>query len=67
MQNHYSLIYREEEREMFPTLKMFGVGSIPWAPLAMGILTRQAVEGTTRGKTDFYLGMYKKFDAIVKR
>ena len=52
---------------MFPTLKMFGVGSIPWAPLAMGILTRQAVEGTTRGKSDFYLGMYKKFDAIVKR
>ena len=40
MQNHYSLIYREEEREMFPTLKMFGVGSIPWSPLGRGLLTR---------------------------
>ncbi|PBK66664.1 Aldo/keto reductase [Armillaria solidipes] len=40
MQNHYSLIYREEEREMFPTLKMFGVGAIPWSPLGRGKLTR---------------------------
>ncbi|KAJ6510876.1 NADP-dependent oxidoreductase domain-containing protein [Mycena sanguinolenta] len=40
MQNHYNLLYREEEREMFPTLKHFGVGSIPWSPLARGALTR---------------------------
>ena len=57
MQNHYNLIYREEEREMIPTLKVilayaqsvlspshsskhFGVGSIPWSPLARGALTR---------------------------
>ncbi|KAF7328234.1 Aldo-ket-red domain-containing protein [Mycena venus] len=40
MQNHYSLLYREEEREMFPMLKHFGVSSIPWSPLARGSLTR---------------------------
>ncbi|KAJ7607599.1 Aldo/keto reductase [Mycena polygramma] len=40
MQNHYNLLYREEEREMMPSLKHFGVGSIPWSPLARGALTR---------------------------
>ncbi|KAK7033279.1 Aldo-ket-red domain-containing protein [Favolaschia claudopus] len=40
MQNHHSLLYREEEREMFPTLKLFGVGAIPWSPLARGALAR---------------------------
>ncbi|KAJ7119755.1 Aldo/keto reductase [Mycena epipterygia] len=40
MQNHYNMLYREEEREMFPTLKHFGVGAIPWSPLARGALTR---------------------------
>lgn len=58
MQNHYNLIYREEEREMFPTLKMFGVGSIPWSPLARGLLTRPLTEQTTRGNTDFGIGRY---------
>ncbi|KAF8954454.1 NADP-dependent oxidoreductase domain-containing protein [Flammula alnicola] len=54
MQNHYNLVYREEEREMFPTLKHFGVGSIPWSPLARGLLTRplNAMGDTTRGKVD---------------
>ena len=70
MQNHYSLVYREEEREMFPTLKvcswrlantveidtdalqLFGVGSIPWSPLARGLLTRPLNEKTIRGNTD---------------
>jgi len=54
MQNQYSLVYREEEREMFPTLKMFGVGSIPWSPLARGLLTRPLTIGqqTKRGTTD---------------
>ncbi|KAJ7886203.1 NADP-dependent oxidoreductase domain-containing protein [Mycena olivaceomarginata] len=40
MQNQYSLVYREEEREMFPTLKHFGVGAIPWSPLSRGALSR---------------------------
>lgn len=40
MQNHYNLVYREEEREMLPMLKHFGVGCIPWSPLARGVLTR---------------------------
>ncbi|GJE98389.1 aldo/keto reductase [Phanerochaete sordida] len=40
MQNHYNLVYREEEREMIPTLKTFGTGCIPWSPLARGVLTR---------------------------
>ena len=54
MQNHHSLVYREEEREMFLTLNRFGVGIIPWSPLARGLLTRplkiDAV--TTRGNTN---------------
>ncbi|KAF9035733.1 Aldo keto reductase [Hymenopellis radicata] len=52
MQNHYSLVYREEEREMFPTLQHFGVGSIPWSPLARGLLTRPLCEQTKRGTSD---------------
>lgn len=57
MQNQYSLIYREEEREMFPTLKHFGVGSIPWSPLARGLLTRPLSQQTKRGDTDGFLKM----------
>ncbi|CAE6525431.1 unnamed protein product [Rhizoctonia solani] len=52
MQNHHSLLYREEEREMIPTLKMFGVGMIPWSPLARGLLTRPFNETTLRSETD---------------
>ncbi|KAJ8488408.1 hypothetical protein ONZ51_g3574 [Trametes cubensis] len=59
MQNHYSLVYREEEREMFPTLKMFGVGSIPWSPLARGLLTRPLDAQSKRGNTDWFIGRYK--------
>ena len=40
MQNHYNLIYREEEREMLPLCQDQGVGVIPWSPLARGRLTR---------------------------
>jgi len=40
MQNHYNLIYREEEREMIPFCRQAGVGLIPWSPLARGLLTR---------------------------
>jgi len=60
MQNHHSLVYREEEREMFPTLNHFGVGIIPWSPLARGLLTRpfNTDEVTSRGNTDGFLAGY---------
>ncbi|KAJ6543543.1 Aldo/keto reductase [Mycena vulgaris] len=51
MQNHYNLLYREEEREMMPSLKHFGVGSIPWSPLARGALTRPSSTANTENKT----------------
>jgi aryl-alcohol dehydrogenase (NADP+) len=38
MQNHYNLVYREEEREMIPFCRQEGVGIIPWSPLARGLL-----------------------------
>jgi aryl-alcohol dehydrogenase (NADP+) len=56
MQNHYNLVYREEEREMLPLCREEGIGVIPWSPLARGFLTgnrRAADKGdTTRAKTD---------------
>ena len=55
MQNHYNLVYREEEREMLPLCREDGVGVIPWSPLARGFLagTRKAGEAqTTRAKSD---------------
>ena len=56
MQNHYNLIYREEEREMIPLCVDQGVGVIPWSPLARGVLagnrTRDGVKRTTRSETD---------------
>lgn len=52
MQNHYSLLYREEEREMFPTLKLFGVGSIPWSPLGRGKLARPLGADSKRAQSD---------------
>ncbi|KAF8708254.1 Aldo kereductase, partial [Rhizoctonia solani] len=51
MQNHHSLVYREEEREMFPTLKHFGVGIIPWSPLARGYLTKPVNDETSKRNT----------------
>jgi aryl-alcohol dehydrogenase-like predicted oxidoreductase len=49
MQNHYNLIYREEEREMMKLCSAEGIGAIPWSPLARGKLTRPwAAEGTMR-------------------
>jgi aryl-alcohol dehydrogenase-like predicted oxidoreductase len=56
MQNHYSLAYREEEREMLPLCERENVGVIPWSPLARGFLTRphEEFEATTRGQTDDY-------------
>jgi aryl-alcohol dehydrogenase-like predicted oxidoreductase len=48
MQNHYSLLYREEEREMNPLCAEEGVGLIPWSPLAGGVLAGNREAGTTR-------------------
>ncbi|HEX4539348.1 MAG TPA: aldo/keto reductase [Acidimicrobiales bacterium] len=56
MQNHYNLIYREEEREMIPQCLDQGVGVIPWSPLARGVLagtrSREGEKRTTRSETD---------------
>ncbi|KAH9938838.1 Aldo/keto reductase [Epithele typhae] len=60
MQNHYSLLYREEEREMMPTLKMFGVGAIPWSPLARGLLTHPFDEKTARTTEDSFMALYNR-------
>ncbi len=56
MQNHYNLVYREEEREMMPLCRAEGIGVIPWSPLARGFLAgnrrRQDKGETTRAKSD---------------
>jgi len=52
MQNHYNLLYREEEREMLPLCADQGVGVIPWSPLARGRLTRDWDTETARAETD---------------
>jgi aryl-alcohol dehydrogenase-like predicted oxidoreductase len=56
MQNHYNLIYREEEREMIPQCLDQGVAVIPWSPLARGVLagtrSREGEKRTTRSETD---------------
>jgi 1-deoxyxylulose-5-phosphate synthase len=61
MQNHYNLVYREEEREMVPLCRTEGVGMIPWSPLARGMLARPrpegdsvAAAGTERADSDTY-------------
>src|SRR6185437_4457607 len=58
MQNHYNLIYREEEREMLPLCLDQGVGVIPWSPLARGVLagnrSRSGEKHTTRSNTDAF-------------
>ena len=54
MQNHYNLLYREEEREMIPFCRAEGIGLIPWSPLARGRLARQPQAATVRSKTDDY-------------
>lgn len=56
MQNHYNLVYREEEREMLPLCRSEGIGVIPWSPLARGFLsgnrTREDWGATPRAKSD---------------
>ena len=74
MQDHYNLVYREEEREMIPLCIDQGVGVIPWSPLARGFLagnrTKEKGGATTRSKSDEYAhGMYYQDDdfAVVER
>jgi aryl-alcohol dehydrogenase-like predicted oxidoreductase len=64
MQNHYNLLYREEEREMIPQCIDQGVGVIPWSPLARGLLagnrTREGERRTTRSRSDAFVdSLYK--------
>ncbi len=58
MQNHYNLIYREEEREMNPLCRQEGIGLIPWSPLARGFLMgnrrKEGFGETVRSRTDEY-------------
>jgi aryl-alcohol dehydrogenase (NADP+) len=54
MQNHYNLVYREEEREMAPLCVAEKVGMLPWSPLARGLLTGNRRAGTLRSKEDDY-------------
>jgi 1-deoxyxylulose-5-phosphate synthase len=62
MQNHYNLVYREEEREMIPLCLEEGIGIIPWSPLARGLLagnrrkapTQMPAGDTARAKTDTF-------------
>ena len=69
MQNHYNLLYREEEREMIPLCKDMGVGLTPYSPLAAGRLSRDWTATTTRAELDkFAKGKYdstKDTDKII--
>jgi len=66
MQNHYNLLYREEEREMLPLCEDQGVGVIPWSPLARGRLTRDWDTETARTETDEFGGsLYRDEDKTV--
>jgi 1-deoxyxylulose-5-phosphate synthase len=73
MQNHYNLLYREEEREMLPLCRAEGIGVIPWSPLARGLLTRprEEMDATLRAKTDaFGRSLYSRDDgdsAVIDR
>jgi 1-deoxyxylulose-5-phosphate synthase len=66
MQNHYNLLYREEEREMLPLCADQGVGVIPWSPLARGRLTRDWDATSARSETDeFGRTLYRDEDAVI--
>jgi aryl-alcohol dehydrogenase-like predicted oxidoreductase len=54
MQNHYNLLYREEEREMIPLCLDQKIGVVPWSPLARGLLAGKRRSKTVRAKTDSY-------------
>ena len=66
MQDHYNLLYREEEREMLPLCVDQGVGAIPWSPLARGRLTREWDATTARSETDeFGRSLYREGDRQI--
>ncbi|WP_405593720.1 aldo/keto reductase [Streptomyces sp. NBC_01092] len=66
MQNHYNLVYREEEREMLPLCADQGVGVLPWSPLARGRLTRDWGTVTERSANDnFGSRLYVDSDRVV--
>jgi 1-deoxyxylulose-5-phosphate synthase len=66
MQDHYNLLYREEEREMLPLCVDQGVGAIPWSPLARGRLTREWDATTARSETDeFGRTLYREEDRQI--
>lgn len=69
MQNHYNLLYREEEREMNPLCQAEGIGVIPWSPLARGRLTRPwQSESTKRFETDLFAKkMYTQTEEADRR
>ena len=72
MQNHYNLLYREEEREMNPLCRAEGVGLIPWSPLARGVLAGNRKQQTTRARTDdfaqkLYQGTQAADDQVIDR
>ncbi|MFW6458399.1 MAG: aldo/keto reductase [Halodesulfurarchaeum sp.] len=64
MQDHYNLLYREEEREMLPLCDREGIGVIPWSPLARGYLARphEEFDATTRGEIDDHARDHPYFD-----
>ncbi|MEU9207327.1 aldo/keto reductase [Streptomyces sp. NPDC048415] len=66
MQNHYNLLYREEEREMLPLCEDQGVGVLPWSPLARGRLTRDWDATTERSRADeFGRNLYQEGDREI--
>ncbi len=66
MQDHYNLLYREEEREMLPLCADQGIGVIPWSPLARGRLTREWGTTTARSETDeFGQRLYAEGDRAI--
>ncbi|MFF3374656.1 aldo/keto reductase [Streptomyces sp. NPDC002680] len=66
MQNHYNLLYREEEREMLPLCADQGVGVLPWSPLARGRLTRDWGTTTERSeRDDFGRTLYPEGDRTI--
>ena len=69
MQNHYNLLYREEEREMIGLCLAEGIGVIPWSPLARGRLTRPwQAETTKRSETDrFGNAMYARTEEADRK
>lgn len=72
MQDHYNLLYREEEREMLPLCAAEGIGVLPWSPLARGRLTREWSETTERERTDevgktLYAAMVEADRKVVER